>query len=109
MPADAKVSSFGRARAAIGELLIDLTQYFGFYKAERPHQALDNRTPEAVYRSGTGGGAFIIDKYPRAEPVSCTALRAACCERPSATTTLQIVRHHARNRTSHLISAPNFP
>lgn len=57
--------------ATMGELLIGLTQYFGFYNEERPHQALGNQTPEAVYRSGTGGGALIIDKYPRAEPVSC--------------------------------------
>ena len=57
--------------AMMGDLLLGLTQYFGFYNAERPHQALDNRTPEAVYRSGTGGGALIVDKYPRAEPVSC--------------------------------------
>lgn len=57
--------------ASIGELLIGLTQYFGFYNGERPQQALSNRTPEAVYRSGVGGGAIIVDKYPRAEPVSC--------------------------------------
>ena len=57
--------------AKICELLLGLTQYFGFYNGERPHHALNNRTPDAVYRSGTGGGAIIIDKYPRAEPVSC--------------------------------------
>ena len=57
--------------ATMVELLLGLTQYFGFYNGERPHQALNNRTPEAVYRSGSGGGSLIIDKYPRAEPVSC--------------------------------------
>jgi len=62
--------------ATMGELLLGLTQYFGFYNDERPHQALGNQTPEAVYRSGTGGGALIIDKYPRAEPVSCGSLRS---------------------------------
>ena len=51
--------------ATMGELLLGLTRYFGFYNDERPHQALNNRTPEAVYRSGSGGGALIIDKYPR--------------------------------------------
>ena len=62
--------------ATMGELLIGLTQYFAFYNGERPHQALGNQTPEAVYRSGSGGGALIIDKYPRAEPVSCGSLRS---------------------------------
>ena len=50
--------------ASMGELLLGLTQYFEFYNGERRHQALNNRTPEAVYRSGSGGGALIIDKYP---------------------------------------------
>jgi len=26
-----------------------LTRYFAFYNARRPHQALDQRTPDAVY------------------------------------------------------------
>jgi putative transposase len=30
----------------------NLRQYFGFYNRERPHQALNYRTPEAVYFSG---------------------------------------------------------
>ena len=34
--------------ATMVELLLGLTQYFGFYNGERPHQALNNRTPEAV-------------------------------------------------------------
>jgi putative transposase len=57
----------------MGELLIGLAKYFAFYNAERPHQALGNQTPDAVYQSGVGGGAVIVDKYPRAmgcEPVS---------------------------------------
>jgi putative transposase len=57
----------------MGELLIGLTKYFAFYNGERPHQALGNQTPDAVYQSGVGGGAVIVDKYPRAmgcEPVS---------------------------------------
>ena len=59
--------------ATMGELLIGLTKYFAFYNNERPHQALGNQTPDAVYVSGVGGGAVIVDKYPRAmacEPVS---------------------------------------
>lgn len=30
-----------------------LTRYFAFYNARRPHQALDQRTPDAVYFSGS--------------------------------------------------------
>ena len=49
--------------ATIGELLIGLTKYFAFYNGERPHQALGNRTPDAVHASQTGGGAMIVDKF----------------------------------------------
>jgi putative transposase len=47
--------------ATLPELLLGLTEYFAFYNSERPHQALDNRTPDAVYHSGEGGGASIAD------------------------------------------------
>ena len=76
--------------ATMGELLMGLTQYFGFYNGERPHQALNNRTPDAVYRSGTGGGALIIDKYPRAEPVSCGSLRSPQDTGSAANTTTSV-------------------
>lgn len=49
--------------ASVGELTIGLTEYFGFYNTERPHQSLDNYTPSAVYRSGRNGGAMIVDKF----------------------------------------------
>ena len=49
--------------ATMGELLIGLTKYFAFYNGERPHQALGNRTPDAVHVSQTGGGAMIVDKF----------------------------------------------
>ena len=52
--------------AAIGELLVGLAQYFAFYNGERPHQALDYKTPDVVYRTAIGGGALIVDKFPRA-------------------------------------------
>jgi hypothetical protein len=29
----------------------------------RPHQSLGNRTPDAVYSSGEGGGASIVDHF----------------------------------------------
>jgi len=43
-----------------------LTKYFVFYNGERPHQSLGNSTPDTVYQAGVGGGAMILDKYPRA-------------------------------------------
>jgi len=47
----------------MGELTIGLTQYMSFYNTERPHQALGYKTPSAVYETGTGGGAIILNKY----------------------------------------------
>ena len=52
--------------ATMGELMIGLAKYFAFYNGERPHQSLGNKTPEVVYRTAMGGGAMILDKYPRA-------------------------------------------
>lgn len=49
--------------AALPELLLGLIAYFSFYNSERPHQALSYQTPDAVYSSGIGGGALIIDKF----------------------------------------------
>jgi putative transposase len=49
--------------ANMAELMVGLAQYFAFYNAERPHQALGYETPNRVYESGTGGGALIVDKY----------------------------------------------
>lgn len=51
--------------ASMVELTVGLTEYFFFYNNERPHQALGYRTPDAVYRTATGGGVVIVDKYPR--------------------------------------------
>ena len=48
--------------ATIGELTVGLAEYFAFYNAERPHQALGNKTPDVVYRTARGGGAVIVDK-----------------------------------------------
>jgi putative transposase len=49
--------------ASMTELTLGLAQYFAFYNAKRPHQALGYKTPDEVYRSGSGGGAIIVDKY----------------------------------------------
>lgn len=48
---------------SLPELVLGLSEYFAFYNGERPHQGLGNRTPEAVYRSGEGGGARIVDRF----------------------------------------------
>ena len=61
--------------ATMGELLIGLTKYFAFYNGERPHQALGNRTPDAVHVSQTGGGAMIVDKFGAKQRLP-TALRS---------------------------------
>ena len=71
--------------AGMGELMIGLAQYFVFYNGERPHQSLSYQTPEQVYTTGQGGGAIIVDKYPREEPdqeqtTESGQRRAAACE-----------------------------
>ena len=71
--------------ATMGELLVGLAKYFAFYNGERPHQALGNQTPDAVYQSGLGGGALIVDKYPRALRSESVSLRATDFERSQVT------------------------
>jgi len=46
------------ARIAAG-----LTKYFEFYNTERTHQSLGYSTPDVVYRTASGGGASIVDKF----------------------------------------------
>jgi len=62
--------------ATMGELMVGLTEYFVFYNGERPHQSLANKTPDAVYRSAIGGGAMIVDKFPRAVEDTPVPLRS---------------------------------
>jgi hypothetical protein len=61
--------------AKMNELLLGLTNYFTFYNAKRTHQALANKTPDAVYTNKIGGGAMIFDKYPQAQSIP-TPLRS---------------------------------
>ena len=68
--------------SSMGELLIGLTKYFAFYNRQRPHQALDNQTPDEVYQSGVGGGALIVDKYPRVTRTACFATPGSLCGYP---------------------------
>lgn len=49
------------------ELYQGLHAYFRFYNTERPHQSLGYRTPQEVYRTGSHGGAIIVDKYKKDE------------------------------------------
>jgi putative transposase len=49
------------------DLLIGLTEYFVLYNTERPHQSLGYDTPDEVYRTASGGGARIVDKYGETE------------------------------------------
>ena len=75
--------------ASIPELMQGLEAYFAFYNGERPHQSLGQRTPDVVYRTGIGGGAMILDKFPRAEEDATVPLRstgASSSAETSATT-----------------------
>jgi putative transposase len=49
--------------ASVPELLLGLADYFEFYNSERFHQSLGYLTPDEVYRTASGGGAKIIDKF----------------------------------------------
>ena len=53
--------------ATLPELLLGLTEYFVFYNTERTHQSLDYETPDKVYRTASGGGASIVDKFTARE------------------------------------------
>jgi len=63
--------------ATMGELMIGLTEYFVFYNGERPHQSLENKTPDFVYRSAIGGGAMIVDKFGGAVEGTPVPLRSS--------------------------------
>ena len=52
----------------MGELLLSLKKYFDFYNSERPHQALENQTPQSVDKSASGGGAMMIEKFNKTAP-----------------------------------------
>ena len=67
--------------ATMGELMLGLATYFAFYNQERPHQSLGNRTPQAVYKTASGGGAMIVDRFKRRQgTLPCAALQADCVQ-----------------------------
>jgi putative transposase len=73
--------------AGVPELLLGLADYFAFYNAERFHQSLDYLTPDAVYRTASGGGARIVDKYggketAGTEPKTKTGQRCSAASDP---------------------------
>jgi putative transposase len=47
----------------VPELLLGLADYFEFYNTERFHQSLGYLTSDEVYRTASGGGARIVDKF----------------------------------------------
>ena len=63
--------------ATMEQLMVGLTEYFVFYNGERPHQSLGYETPSVVYQSATGGGAMIVDKFPRTVEETPAPLRSA--------------------------------
>ena len=62
--------------ATMGELTLGLASYFAFYNGERPHQSLSQKTPDVVYRTATGGGAMILDKFKGTQEESPAPLRS---------------------------------
>ena len=52
-----------KGHSAMPELLLGLAEYFVFYNSQRTHQSLGYGTPDEVYRTASGGGAMIVDKY----------------------------------------------
>jgi putative transposase len=73
--------------AGVPDLLPGLASYFEFYNAERFHQSLGYLTPGEVYRTGSGGGAEIMDKYGKketagTEPKTKTGQRCSAASDP---------------------------
>ncbi|MBK5941247.1 hypothetical protein CCR96_18715 [Halochromatium roseum] len=63
--------------ATVPEAQLGLTEYFTFYNGGRPHQGLGNLTPDALYSTGGGGVARIVDRFGSAAGSShgCATLR----------------------------------
>ena len=62
--------------SAISELQAGLRLYFDFYNFERPHQSLGYKSPDFIYKSATGGGAMILNKFAPAVPAPSAPLRS---------------------------------
>ena len=53
--------------AGVPGLLLGSVDYFESYNSVRFHQSLGYLTPDEVYRTGSGGGAKIVDKFSEKE------------------------------------------
>jgi len=80
--------------ATMIELTAGLAEYFTFYNGERPHQSLGYKTPDVVYKTAMGGGAVIVDKYPR--PVDGTPVPLRSTGVPSTTESVSEVPAEAK-------------
>jgi putative transposase len=58
-----------RGHASVPELPPGLAACFEFFNSERFHQSLGYLTPDEVCRTGSGGGARIVDKSGEKETV----------------------------------------
>ncbi len=72
-----------KGHTSVPELLLGLADYFEFHNSERFHQSLDYLTPDEVYRTASGGGAKIVDKFSEKE-TSRTETEAKSGQRRSA-------------------------
>ncbi len=70
--------------ANIPELMLGLAEYFAYYNTERPHQSLGYQTPNKAYELATGGGALIVDKYPRRTTDEAEEIESETGQRRSA-------------------------
>jgi len=61
----------------VPEVQSGLTIYMSFRNAERMHQSLGYNTPDNVYRTASGGGARIVDKF-KEKNVAPLKNRATC-------------------------------
>lgn len=80
--------------ATMGELMVCPAEYFAFYNGERPHQSLGDKTPDVGYRTATGGGTMIVDKFggageepsvPLCSTDAFSPVKAAATTTPKAT------------------------
>ena len=54
-----------RGYGHVPELMVGLTAYFAFYNSRRPHQSLGLSDTRSGNLTGQGGGACIVDRYPK--------------------------------------------
>lgn len=62
----------------VPEVQSGLTEYMVFRNSERTHQSLNYSTPDVVYRTASGGGARIVDKFKDKKISSPKINRSTC-------------------------------